>query len=220
MSSHSDLPNDGVSRSRVAGSEAAEDGWIPVDLDAIAPQGSAEPAPSNAPTPKPIVLGAQFGPPALSENLGAGKGDAPKLELHHDAQDLEPPVAVSRLHGWLERLRPSEPGLLSFERSREIAPEPPTDRRVPERDIIFIGRRKEPPRAGPAGGFNRAPAAETPGQPLSCEASNDDHPGPASRRRKLLLGLALLIAMTGALQALMRSTQAPTTPAVVDVLTF
>jgi hypothetical protein len=192
--------------------ELLDDHWIPVDLDPE-PLGASEmPGPERPPAsndggsgPKPAVDAGSD--PASPAAIGCG---AP----------LGAPVTTAQLHGWLERLRPSEPGLLSFERPqtiRESLVEPGPQRRIPGSDIVFVGRKAKVEERGP-GGFDRARPEVAP--PPS------EEPGPAdlrlagSRRRKVLLGLALLVALTGAMQAVMRLSQAPVPAAVVDPLTL
>jgi len=68
---------------------------------------------------------------------------------------------------------------------------------------------------GNAGAQPGAPTETAPTQ-----TPGEDRSQALSRRRKFLLGLALLIALTGALQAVMRLKQGPIVPATVDELTL
>ena len=223
MRSQSDLSKSGVPGHSGLETGASDDGWITIDLDAVKQGSSAEP--SQQATTTPVVENPVPAPglPAPAQDTAAGsESEAPKLEAHN-AQDLRPPRAVARLHGWLERLRPSDPGFLSFERVHDgdIGPDPRPERRVPQADIILVGRAHQAPRPDRVTSFSEVRAiADGTKQGTSPEASNDDEPSASSRRRKLLLRLALLLAVTGMLQALMRLTQAPASPAVVDMLTF
>ena len=212
MNFRSDIPKAGDAGVVALDSDDTEGRWIPVELDEIEPAGPVE-----------TVATEEFSPPAAEpERAEAGReaAQAPEPRLAEARAPLGMPVTTAQLHGWLERLRPTDEALLSFERppTRGGAFEPPPQRRIPDADIVSVGRPKRRPleeAAGFAEMRSRAEAQDAQPEPISVEAARA-----ASRRRKVLLGLALLIALTGALQAVMRLKQGPVPPAIVDELTL
>jgi hypothetical protein len=212
----SDIPKAGSAGVVALDSDDPEGRWIPVDLDAIEPAGAAESG--SVDEAPPVVV-----QPAAVEEAEPTRetARAPQPHFAERRPGLGMPVTTAQLHGWLERLRPTDEALLSFERPpiRGGAFEPAPQRRIPETDIVSVGRPKRRARDETPGFAAMRSRAEDQAEAAAEPASGDAAPG-ASRRRKVLLGLALLIALTGALQAVMRMKQGPVPPAIVDELTL